>query len=81
MAYRSRIEIQAEILETAALQVSKTRIMYSAALSYFQLSAHLRELIETGLLAYDESIRRYMTTARGHDFLKSFRQLILLVRS
>ena len=77
MAYRSRMHIQAEILEAAASheKASKTRIMYRVALSYFQLCSYLKDLTEMGLLEYDGAISRYNTTERGHDYLRSFKQL------
>jgi predicted transcriptional regulator len=77
MAYRSRMHIQAEILEAAACHetASKTRIMYRVALSYFQLCSYLKDLTEMGLLEYDGGISRYNTTTRGQEFLKSFKQL------
>ena len=79
MPYRSRLHIQAEILETAATKTSKTRIMYRVALSYFQVSSYLRDLIEMGLLQYDEYDARYNTTSKGRDFLLSFKQLATLI--
>lgn len=79
MPYRSRMHIQAEILEAAATGTSKTRIMYRAALSYFQVSSYLKELVEMGFLQYDSSDARYNTTSKGQDFLLSFRRLSDLV--
>jgi predicted transcriptional regulator len=77
MAYRSRLHIQAEILEAADYRetASKTRIMYRAALSYLQLCSYLKDLMEMGLLEYDGAISRYNTTVRGQAFLRSFKHL------
>jgi predicted transcriptional regulator len=79
MVYRSRIEIQAVILEAAIGGVAKTRVMYTAELSYFQMASHLKELIVTGMLEYDGLSKLYTTTAKGNDFLCSYRQLTVLI--
>jgi predicted transcriptional regulator len=80
LVYRSRMHIQAEILEAAAdSNASKTRIMYRAALSYFQLQSYLESLMEKGLLEYDMASVRYSTTMRGRQFLESFKQLTSLI--
>ncbi|MCI0559408.1 MAG: winged helix-turn-helix domain-containing protein [Nitrososphaera sp.] len=81
MAYRSSIEIKADILEAATTGSSKTRVQYESALSYVQISSYVKDLIGNGLLEYDSSIRLYRTTAKGYDFLKSYRQLSVLLES
>ncbi|MGI0037967.1 MAG: winged helix-turn-helix domain-containing protein [Nitrososphaera sp.] len=79
MAYRSRIEIQASVLEAAIGGAAKTRVMYSAELSYFQMSSYLEELVGTGLMDSAEASKLYATTQKGNDFLRSYRQLTVLI--
>src|SRR5688572_10309993 len=81
MAYRSRMEIQAAMLEAAIGGSSKTRVMYGAGLSYFQMSSYLKELEAMGLVEYDKLSRQYRTSQKGKDFLKSFRQLTVFIDS
>lgn len=81
MGYRSKEQIQAELLEVALGRASKTRLMYGAALSYYQVTSYLEGLMATGLLEYEDSGRIYCTTARGCDFLRMFRQLHCLFES
>ncbi len=54
MKYRSRTDIVATILETADGGATKTKIMYSAYLSYAQLKEYLSMLLENELLEYEE---------------------------
>ena len=74
---RDRSGIMAEILEIAMDGVLKTRIMYKANLSYFQLKKYRTILIEKALLL--ESIHKgkksYLTTEKGRRFVDAFRQL------
>jgi predicted transcriptional regulator len=80
MVYRSRIEIQAVILEAAIRGAAKIRVMYTAELSYFQMVPYLKELIVADMLEYDGLSKLYTTTAKGNDFLRSYRQLTVLIR-
>jgi len=70
MKYRSRTEIVATILEAANGRATKTKIMYSAFLSYNQLKDYLSILIENNLLEYLEGTRTFKTTEKGLNFLK-----------
>jgi predicted transcriptional regulator len=79
MKYRSRPEIQACILEAAKGGASKTRLMYKAFLSYFQVIAYMKELLQSGMLEYDSSEDIYRTSSKGIDFLGVYQQLEQLV--
>ena len=53
MKYRSRTEIVSMILDAANGGATKTKIMYSAFLSYSQLKEYLSLLIENNLIDYN----------------------------
>jgi len=75
MKYRSRTDIVSSILESANGGTTKTKIMYKAYLSYAQLKEYLSVLIESNLLEYEEGERKYRTTQRGLQFLKTYEQI------
>ena len=70
---RNRIEIIAQILEVVNEGsddgVPKTKIMYSAFLSYQQLKEYLTILQENDLIEYQEGERAYRTTSKGMQLL------------
>jgi predicted transcriptional regulator len=70
MKYRGRTEMLATMLEAAKEKATKTKIMYSAFLSYAQLKEYLSVLIENNLLEYIEGTQTYKTTEKGLNFLK-----------
>ncbi len=57
MKYRGRTEIVAMILDAANGGATKTKIMYSAFLSYNQLKEYLSLLIESNLIEYHDGTR------------------------
>ncbi len=67
---RSRTEIVSHILDAANGGTSKTKIMYSAFLSYSQLNEYLSILIEKNLLEYLDGTNKFKTTDKGLFFLK-----------
>jgi len=73
--YRSRTDIVTSILESADGGLTKTKIMYKAYLSYAQLKEYLSVLLENGLLEYEEGRAIYMTTPKGIQFLKTYKQI------
>jgi predicted transcriptional regulator len=76
MKYRSNIEVMGQILQVAnGNNVTKTKIMYQAFLSYNQLEEHLLLLTKKGLLRYDENIRIFRTTEKGLEFLKMYNHI------
>lgn len=69
------MEIAAKILEVAQKGVIKTRIMYSAFLSYPQLKEYLEFLVENDLLEHISEKNLYLTTDKGKRFLNSYQEL------
>jgi predicted transcriptional regulator len=71
MKNRSRSDIIRTVLESAnGKGVTKTRIMYSAFLSYQQLKEYLTILQENGLIEYQQGERTYRTTSKGIHLLQ-----------
>jgi predicted transcriptional regulator len=79
--YRSRTEIAAHILQAANdyNEITKTKIMYVAFLSYKQLQEYLPSLIENGLLEYLEGTKSFKITEKGLKFLKIYEKIQELV--
>ncbi len=76
MKYRSRTEIVCNILDAAnGGGITKTKIMYTAFLSYAQLNEYLSILIENNLIEYLEGTQTYKTTEKGLNFLKMNNQI------
>ena len=76
MKYRSNIEVMGQILQVAnGNNVTKTKIMYRAFLSYTQLEEHLLLLTKNGLLCYDENTRTFRTTKKSLEFLKMYNHI------
>ncbi len=77
MQYRDRSEIIRQILEVAnsAEDVTKTKIMYKAFLSYKQLNEYLRVLIERHLLSYDSITHTFKVTEKGLRLLQFYNEL------
>jgi predicted transcriptional regulator len=75
--YRSRTEIAAQILQAANdhNEITKTKIIYVAFLSYKQLQEYLPPLIQNGLLEYLEGTKRYKITEKGLKFLKKYEKM------
>ena len=75
--YRTRTEIAAQILQAANGhdEITKTKIMYKAFLTYAQLQEYLAILIQNGLLEYLDETKSYKTTERGLKFLKMHEQM------
>jgi predicted transcriptional regulator len=72
MKYRSRTEIVAMILDAANGGATKTKIMYSAFLSYNQLKEYLAVLIENNLIEYHGVTKIFRTTEKGLKFLTTY---------
>jgi predicted transcriptional regulator len=70
MKNRGRTEMSAAMLERAKGGTTKTKIMYSAFLSYSQLKDYLDILIENSLIEYLEGTQTYKTTEKGLNYLK-----------
>lgn len=78
--YRTRIEIIVEILKTAnGGNATRTKIMYQAYLSYFQLKEYLSMLTERGLISYNADTRKFKTTEKGLMLLEAYNLLVDLM--
>jgi len=70
MGNRSRTEIVSSILDAANGGTTKTKIMYTAFLSYNQLNEYLSRLTENNLIEYLDGTNKFKTTEKGLFFLK-----------
>jgi predicted transcriptional regulator len=80
MKYRSRTEIVNSILDAANGGATKTKIMYSAFLSYNQLKDYISILIENNLLDYLEGTKIFRTTEKGLNLLKIHNEMSELLQ-
>ena len=65
MKYRSKSDMVGLILEAANGGATKTKIMYSAFLSFEQLKQYLAYLLERGLIEHEEITQKFRTTEKG----------------
>ncbi len=72
MKYRSRTDIIAMILQSVTTGATKTRIMYSAYLSYAQLKEYLGFLLERDLVRFEEGSGLYKLSERGMKVLEGY---------
>ncbi|MGC1930487.1 MAG: winged helix-turn-helix domain-containing protein [Candidatus Nitrosopolaris sp.] len=71
MKYRSRDDIMGLLLNAAdGVGATKTKLMYSAFISFNQLKEYLSLLVENGLIQYEEGTHTYRTTEKGKRFLQ-----------
>jgi predicted transcriptional regulator len=75
MGNRSRTEIVGNILDAANGGATKTKIMYTAFLSYNQLKEYFSILIENNLIEYLDGTRTFKTTEKGLNFLKMHNEI------
>ena len=75
MKYRSKSDMVGLILEAANGGATKTRIMYSAFLSFEQLKQYLAYLLERGLIEHEEITQKFRTTEKGMRVLKLQNQI------
>ena len=75
MGNRSRTEIVGSILDVANGGATKTKIMYTAFLSYGQLKEYLSILIENNLIEYLEGTHQFKTTEKGLNYLKMHNEI------
>jgi len=69
--YRSRTEIVGLLLDAAnGGGATKTKLMYSAFISFNQLREYLSLLSENGLIQYEEGMHTYRTTEKGMRLLQ-----------
>ena len=72
MKYRSRTDIVALLLRAANQGASKTKLMYSAYLSYAQVKEYLSFLLERDLIRYEEGSGLYKLSERGMKLLEAY---------
>jgi predicted transcriptional regulator len=72
---RDRVEIIADILGLCSEPKTKTHVMYGTNLSWKMLQHYLSELQSRKLLEKQSKSKRYVTTKRGLDFVKKWREL------
>jgi predicted transcriptional regulator len=80
MKYRSSTEIVSNILDAANGGATKTKIMYTAFLSYNQLKEYLSILIENNLIEYLDGTHKFKTTAKGLNLLKMHNEMAELLQ-
>jgi predicted transcriptional regulator len=69
--YRDRLQIIAEILSIVSRGAKKTQIMYQANLSYKLLCRYLGEVLNAGLVGFDDE-DCYVLTSKGKEFLDRY---------
>jgi predicted transcriptional regulator len=75
MKYRSRTDIIAMILQSAMNGATKTRLMYSAYLSYAQVQEYIHFLRERQLISFEEESQQYKLTEQGLKFLRVYDEI------
>jgi predicted transcriptional regulator len=76
MKHRSRTEIVCNILDAAnGGGVTKTKIMYTAFLSYAQLNEYFSILIENNLIEYLDGTQTFKITEKGLNYLKTYNEI------
>ena len=82
MKYRDKIEILAQILESAnGHRVRLTKIMYDTFLPHSMAKEYLTLLIEKGLIKYLDGEKIFTTTEKGLNFLSVHNRLQELIPS
>jgi predicted transcriptional regulator len=72
----------AEIIEATKESQLKTRIMYSANLSFSQVNEYLSFLTEKGFLRVhvENGKKLYEATAKGNQYIENYREMSKLLR-
>ena len=81
MKYRNRTEIVGNILDAANGGATKTKIMYTAFLSYNQLKEYFSILIENNLIEYLDGTNKFKTTEKGLNLLKMHNEMAELLQT
>jgi predicted transcriptional regulator len=74
---RDRLHILAEIIEATKECQLKTRIMYSANLSFSQVNEYLSFLTDRGFLRVqvENGKKLYETTTKGNQYIENYREM------
>ena len=83
MKHRDRFEVTSLILQVAngASNVTTTKIMNRALLSYKQMKEHLMFLTRKDLLYYDKDSRTFKTTEKGLCFVQIYSQMDDMIKT
>ena len=82
MTNRSRTEIMGKILNVAnGGGATRTKIVYSAFLSYSQMNGYLMVLTQNDLLSYDLNTRTFKTTEKGLRFLEIYNRMDDMIKA
>jgi len=76
---RNRIEIMAAILSLCSKPETKTRVIYGTNLSWKMLQHYFSQLQALDLLEIHDKSTRYLTTKRGQEFVKKWKELKELI--
>jgi predicted transcriptional regulator len=79
MKYRSRVDIIAMLLQAASRGATKTRLMYSAYISYSQLKEYLDFLQAKELIQHEDGGQLYKLTNNGVRFLQAYQDISDLI--
>ncbi|MFL6498277.1 MAG: winged helix-turn-helix domain-containing protein [Nitrososphaera sp.] len=80
--YRDRIDRMSQILDAAnGGNITKTKIMYKALLSYDQMKEYVAILTEEDLLCYDKDTQTFKTTEKGLRFLVAYNQMDSMIKN
>jgi predicted transcriptional regulator len=75
---RGRVDVMADVLNAAIDGARGTPIMYKANLNFAMRNKYLTEAINAGLMTVKvNSPLIYITTDKGHEWLKKYRQLAI----
>lgn len=72
---RDSFEIMENILDITKRGARKTTIIYGANLNHSRASKYLKDMIDKGLLDFEEEPITYRTTEKGLNFLKKFKEI------
>ena len=77
MKKRGWVDISIDILESASLPLTKTRLMYKSNLNYVRFNAYFRDFLKKGLLVevenHEGSSRVYVASGHGKVLLAALR--------
>jgi len=72
---RDRLEIMAEILSLCLKPQIKTQVMYGINLSWKMLQHYLSNLQKLDLLAIQDETKKFVTTKRGKEFVRKWKEI------
>jgi predicted transcriptional regulator len=79
MQNRQKDEIARDIMSVCNGGALITKVMFHAYMTHGQVKLYLNELIEKDLVMHDSLTRRYMTTAKGIEYLATIERMAELL--